>query len=430
MNNFTQCLESFNDIENLRYIIESATNDIEQLENIKSIVEKTDESKSSVTNEIATVSIEAICKRLGVENTSSGKRIATEGFIFHVNTDKVIEFIKRIWEAIVKAFKKVIEFIKKLFGFSSNTVDDSNEKLRRAKNKGSYDDVEFTYSSSKVDIDFDAMRKELEEKAKKNKAILDKNNSNINQHNNTQTKSEVFSSLWHIENKRLFDIFFQDNRDINNIKKIIIMKTERLKKFQDIGKNISDFFNELNKIVDTVKDHPDSELNFNTGNVSEILRKLLPNEIEEYSYKNITRVCQINTLKVHESTLSVDKISVDISDRTKNINKHGFITISLTEQKALIPYLEKLSNQVKILTNNHFPDKVMNYIEIMDRKIINNVNKIPESLLQYIKYQINNIQKFMTQIYAVEIKEAVEIHYTTTQMITQAVYKVEPWSKR
>jgi ribosomal 50S subunit-associated protein YjgA (DUF615 family) len=125
--------------------------------------------------------------------------------------------------------------------------------------------------------------------------------------------------------------------------------------------------------------------------------------------------------------------TVDPWDRNKNNKKkgtYGFITISLTEQKALIPHLEKLSKQVKLLTNNKLIDKVKNYIEIMDKEITNNADKIPKSKLDFIKFHMQNIQRFMAQIYAVNIKEAVEIHYTAAQMITQAVYKVEPWSKR
>ena len=119
--------KTFIDIVQMSDEVISAIEEINNTEAIKTFMIESISNVGGINNQSATIamlSIEHIRSRLGVKKTD--KFIATESFTS--NNDKLLtkivienisDFIKTVWENILKAINFIIDKIKSLFNYSN-----------------------------------------------------------------------------------------------------------------------------------------------------------------------------------------------------------------------------------------------------------------------------------------------------------------------
>lgn len=455
MTNFAQCLETFNQIENLNFIIEDAEKDIVTLESIQSIVNKKT-NVSTEFNKIIDISVESICVRLGVKNNHSNVKIATEDFT---------SFIKRIWAAIVKAFKKALDFIKKLFGFSSNTVDESNDTLNKNKDKNQYDDIKFTIVKPNLNFDDPKFKKDIGD------ILIENKSSKVFSSNGFDAEKDGDSYILKshiptehptlITNQRFLDIFYYNqklntnsndliNKVINNYNSLLITLlgvknhiNDILYSAEGILTNCLDEIKASNKYYNSNDKHHISNKNIDdssfpgrlTGLINDI-KKLFSDDNfrSQRIFKNIKTTSYFNT----EITDKIYNISFINETETSPVNKTEQISIKLTDLKSHIPILLKLGNNIKSVADLNTVAKINNYIDNINENLISKFTPEYEKLLNddfklilnTIKKVTVELQRYLTEYYTHIIKEAVEVHYTMAQVIGKTHMKTESWAKR
>ena len=126
-----EVVQQTGEVEELQAAIEDAEEGAETLEKIEGVLEESAESGEGVNEtaaEIAEVAVESICARLGIRTSKSFPAMEAFGSqnsrlsATKIALENIGEHIKRIWEAIKAAVKRLIEKVKSFFlGLIKNT---------------------------------------------------------------------------------------------------------------------------------------------------------------------------------------------------------------------------------------------------------------------------------------------------------------------
>lgn len=126
-----EVVQQTGEVEELQAAIEDAEEGAETLEKIEGVLEESAESGEGVDEtaaEIAEVAVESICARLGIRSSKSFPAMESFGSqnsrlsATKIALENIGEHIKRIWEAIKAAVKRLIEKVKSFFvGLIKNT---------------------------------------------------------------------------------------------------------------------------------------------------------------------------------------------------------------------------------------------------------------------------------------------------------------------
>lgn len=403
-NLFFECLESYKDVEYLNEGINLATEDINHLERLNSLKINNGRCCQKLTE----LSVENICSRLGVKNNKTTTSISNES---------IIDFISNIWKAIINSFKRMFEFIKKIFGFSSNTVDNSTTKLKQVEdeiNKNEKDlnfTVSFTYEKTNFNV-----------KDNLNKIIEDKRFLDIcyRFHKSDDIRNNITEEI----NKHLKLLEFVKSQNHTYVDFIKNIKTE-VKKLNNVRiindqveqSDISSIRDQLNKIINN---SPITKTNYE----------------DHYVFKGKTiggfqvQTDDTRTRRIIDYTIEENVVLTEHS--LSNIPDINFLTLSKN-----IPSLNKLGKLIKEVSDVKLYNQIIKDIEAIGDSIIETArqagfknadldftetNKYYNNKQNYeeVKTILKIFKNYIVKFVILVIKNALELHYVASNAVVIA----------